>query len=250
MKTKHTFFSISIVLIATVLISFYPSGSPGGYTNSPADGHNCSVCHGGSVNNVDNYISTNIPPEGYTAGQEYEIVVSYNQSGKKGFELTCEDNTNAKVGQFASGSGTKLTNGGHAVTHTNGVNSTTATWTFNWTAPASGVGEVTFYSALARTDNYTKLCSLVIPQKVNTSLDQVDGFNFSIYPNPASDYIIVNSSDNEIREIFIYSIDGKLCKSAFVKGEAKIDISELNPNIYTLVFNQDGKNNSYKFIVK
>jgi hypothetical protein len=107
---------------------------------------------------------------------------------------------------------------------------------------------VLFYSAVARTDNYTKLCSLAIPEKVNTSVEKIIETSFSIYPNPASDYIIINSSDNNIREIHIYSIDGELCKSAFIKGEAKIDLSGLNPNIYTLMMNVDGKTKSYKFI--
>ena len=53
--------------------------------------------------------------------------------------------------------------------------------------------------------------------------------NFSIYPNPASDYIFVNRESND--EIFIYNAAGSLVKSS---NENRIDVSALSHGVYTV----------------
>jgi len=86
-------------------IFFYPTtshsnaaGSPGGKTNSPMDGQNCTSCHSGTINsgNGTATITTNIPVSGYSIGSTYTITLTGVKVGctKFGFELTAESGNN------------------------------------------------------------------------------------------------------------------------------------------------------------
>ncbi len=247
--TKKPFIVITLFVASLISISaFYPSGSPGGYTNSPSDAKNCTLCHGGSATSVANFISTNIPAEGYTAEQTYDITVSYTGSGHKGFELTCEDTLNTKTGQFIISSGTKLVNNNNAITHDDDINSTTATWNFTWTAPAQGTGTVTFYSALVAQEEHTKLCSLQIYEKNTSGIEQLNTSFVNIFPNPAKDILNIVTENIDNKELSIYNIKGQLCKSVNIQRNARIDISNLAEGLYYLKLNDKGKTSNLRFI--
>ena len=154
---KGIFILGSIIAIA---ILFYPqqsislsTGSPGGKTGSPIDGVDCMQCHGVlSTSTTTSNITSNIPPSGYVPGNIYNITAVHNGAGfgdPTGFEITCEENTsNTKTGIFfiTNSNTTQLVNNGSAVTHTTAGNSF-MTWSFDWEAPLSGTGNVTFYGA-------------------------------------------------------------------------------------------------------
>ena len=153
---KKLLFLLSTLLI--VLLLLYPestnsfsTGSPGGKTGSPADNVDCMECHVVlSTSSALTSITSNIPSSGYVPGTIYTITASLNPiSTLNGFEITCEeDNTNLKSGTFfiTNSNATQLLNNGTAVTHTAGGNNLT-TWSFDWEAPISGTGSVTFYGA-------------------------------------------------------------------------------------------------------
>jgi len=153
---KSIFILGSIIAIA---ILFYPqqsislsTGSPGGKTGSPTDGVDCMQCHGVLSTSTQGNITSNIPPSGYVPGNIYNITAVHNGAGfgdPTGFEITCEENTsNTKTGIFfiTNSNTTQLVNNGNAVTHTAAGNSF-MTWSFDWEAPLSGTGNVTFYGA-------------------------------------------------------------------------------------------------------
>ena len=146
-------------IIITVLILLYPensnstsTGSPGGKTGSPMDNSNCTSCHS-TTPLSGSTITTNIPTNGYVPGTVYTITANITSGGGgfnlQGFELTSEENTtNTKIGTFfiTDASTTQLVNNGNAVTHTAGGNNL-STWNFDWEAPSSASGDVTFYGA-------------------------------------------------------------------------------------------------------
>lgn len=150
-----------LVLPAFLLLYSYTGGSPGGKTGSPGDnGATCAQCHTGTAQAQAGLISTNIPFNGYVAGETYTITVSGNFSNitKYGFELTAEDASGNKKGTYTitDPARTKTANGGKAVTHTSGgtlANGNSISWSVDWTAPESGTGAVTFYTALNATNN-------------------------------------------------------------------------------------------------
>lgn len=147
---------LPIVILPAILILYANSaGSPGGKTGSPGDSNaTCTQCHSGTASSVSGWITTNIPAEGYTPGGSYVITATGTHSGvvKFGFELTAETSAGAKIGTFtiSEPTRTQLVNVNKAVTHTQAGNvptGNTNTWTMNWTAPASNVGQIRFYAA-------------------------------------------------------------------------------------------------------
>ena len=125
MKKSLLFIPICIGLA----IFFYPTssntkenGSPGGKTDSPMDGQNCTGCHGGTINSGTTgtaTITTNIPVAGYIIGNTYTITLTGVQSGiiKFGFELTAESGNNKTGDLMITDNTTKLANSNNAVTH-------------------------------------------------------------------------------------------------------------------------------------
>lgn len=155
----------------------FENGSPGGYTNSPYDGLNCTACHSGVINsgNSISAINSNIPSSGYVPGQIYTITASISLIGitKFGFELTSEDNSNNKTGTIlvTNSIETQLANNSAAITHTasgnTGVNS--KIWSFDWQAPATGTGSVEFFGSFVAANNNS-----------NNNGDQVSTSSFSV----------------------------------------------------------------------
>jgi hypothetical protein len=177
MKTKLLWILPAIVAGLFLLTSFggsddtdRSSGSPGGYTGSPGDGHNCTACHGGSASTVTGWITSDIPSDGYTPGSTYTITATVSGSGNKGFEISPQTPAGALLGSLTPGSGNKLCNSNKAITHTTKLSSNPAVWTFQWTAPAAGSGTVTFYGAFAITENSTKLSTMVVSEASGTPL--------------------------------------------------------------------------------
>ncbi len=174
---KKSFYLLlpALFLTAILLVSFsgndnsdYPNGAPAGYTGSPGDGQNCVACHNGSASTVAGWITSNIPASGYVAGTTYTMTVTVSGSGAKGFEVSPQNVTGTLLGTLTPGSGNKLTGSGKYVTHTSASSSNPKVWTFQWTAPVFGTGEVTFYGAFTLNKPVTKLSTLVVQE--NTAL--------------------------------------------------------------------------------
>lgn len=172
MNRRNTLLSVlsfSVLGLSLLLMGYggvengdYPSGSPAGYTGSPGDGKNCTQCHNGSASTVTGWITSNIPASGYTAGSTYTITVTVSGSGAKGFEVSPQNPSGTLLGTLTAGTGSHLTGSGKYVTQNSSVNSNPATWTFTWTAPAVGTGDVTFYGAFTVNKPVTKLSTLLV----------------------------------------------------------------------------------------
>jgi hypothetical protein len=147
---------LAILATPVVLILMSSSnGSPGGKSGSFGDGGaTCTECHSGTASNVPNWITTDIPDEGYTPGEIYTITATGTHPGvvKFGFELTVENSFGAKVGtlQLTEPARTKFTNANKAVTHTaagNVPSGNSNSWTMSWIAPENVLGDVWIYAA-------------------------------------------------------------------------------------------------------
>ena len=247
---KHVILILSLVVILiTSIFMIYPSGSPGGYTGSPADGHNCQSCHGGTTTMVQNWISSDIPAQGYTPGNTYQISVTGTGSGNKGFELTAENSANNKVGTFAAGSGSKLTNSNHAVTHTTDVSANPHTWTFSWTAPQAGTGDVTFYAAVVVNKPNINLTSLQVSENTSSGVQILNAEDIVIKPNPAKDLIKLKSENLIGKMINIYSVSGELIyKTILTDKRTTLDISSLKKGVYLIKIGVGNNSVTKKFI--
>ncbi|RLD41315.1 MAG: hypothetical protein DRI86_13625 [Bacteroidetes bacterium] len=59
--------------------------------------------------------------------------------------------------------------------------------------------------------------------------------NISIYPNPATDFLIINTTSEQNMAISIYSTSGQrvyLSKSCLISGEKTISLSDIKPGVY------------------
>ena len=73
--------------------------------------------------------------------------------------------------------------------------------------------------------------------------------NFKIYPNPANDYIQINSNNIEISSVEMYSIVGKRIISNQKLVNDRLDISSLTSGIYLLKVNSQERSLVKKIIV-
>jgi len=263
---KKIYLGFAIVLFAGSLISgtLSSGGSPGGRSNSPIDASNCAACHTGSSVISEEWISTNIPVSGYVPGDTYTITAAGNHSGavKFGFEITAEDESN-KVGTFAitNATETKLANSNSSVTHTSGGNTASGgakTWSFDWTAPVTGTGDVTFYGAFNAADGnggtsgdiiYTS--TLAVNEDLSIGIKENTSNSISIAPNPAKNIITLNSVDL-INNISLYNISGKqiLNISNLHTNSRTIDLSEMSSGMYIIKISGENFNTSEKLLIK
>jgi len=250
-----------VLFVPILVIALAPTSGPGaGYTGSPLDGQDCSGCHlPGPATTVTSWISTDIPPIGYTPGDTYTITLSTpgETTSKMGFQITSET-ADAKTGMFmiTNGTRTQLTNN-FTVTHTAAGTDPIGTpnsWTMDWTAPASGTGSVTFYAAVnASNDNGNGtgdqifVTSLDIAESNIGIAENLDRSVGNLYPNPATDIIHLKAPANA--EINVYDNSGrKVISLVAVQAFQEIDISGLQQGIYFVKIGFDGQYATRSFI--
>ena len=169
-RVKVAFIGLFIIGVLALLITDnrtirtahgFSFGPPDGRTGAPGES-TCAGCHLGASGIGQLTITT---PSSYLPGHTYQITVTHATEDPSrvrwGFEITALDGSNNPAGTTAPiDESTQLIVGGptgdryymeHQITQT--VDGTYqgqtggASWTFNWTAPETGVGPVTFYAA-------------------------------------------------------------------------------------------------------
>ncbi len=148
----------------TVVTHAEVPGAPSRRTGAPGES-TCTGCHSASAQTGQ---SSLIAPATYVPGQTYTIQVTTstadNSRASWGFEMTSLTSANTAAGTYSHTTSFTQTKTG---TVSGGVRQysthTTAgvfpgqtggtTWSFNWTAPATNVGNITHYVAVLHGDN-------------------------------------------------------------------------------------------------
>ena len=179
-RARHRWLLVLILLLAAVAaylvtetalnptVAAFSAGPPPGYTRAPGEEPEaCAECHVSSGNTGAGQISITVPPT-YVPGQTYQITVTHTNSDptrlRWGFELTALDTSDEKAGELQNINPvlTQIIQGGpggnrqyieHAAAGTFINQTGGASWTFNWTAPPTDVGVVTFYAAGNQANN-------------------------------------------------------------------------------------------------
>ena len=136
------------------------AGPPVSFSGAPGES-TCTSCH---TQNVGTGTFTITAPPNYVPGQTYQMTVQHSTADatrlRWGFQMTALDGTNNAAGTFTSTDGFTYTDFGNlrfyvAQTQTGTFAGTGsgASWTFDWTAPATDVGPVTFYAAGNQANN-------------------------------------------------------------------------------------------------
>ena len=260
---------ISLIIIFPFIVAGISNagGSDGGYSSSMGDGNKtCTTCHGGSATAKTGWVTSTIPTAGYITGQTYTITVSGTHTGvsRFGFEATTENNAGAKAGTITvTNSGeTKLTNSNKAITHTgNGFTPSgdNKSWSFDWTAPAVGTGNITISAALlagngdmGTSGDVVYKSELSVTEDITNSIANANNAIISISPNPASDFINVKLKSKNYSNYSIIDITGKQILNDIIgdnDNAIKIDISSIAKGTYFLKLQAiDNNNTLHKFI--
>ncbi|MES2140261.1 MAG: choice-of-anchor V domain-containing protein [Bacteroidota bacterium] len=251
--------SIFAMVMGSIFISEYSSpaigstsGSPAGRTGSPGDGVSCAAsgCHAGGATTQAGLITSDIPIEGYSPGQTYTITGTITTSGKTkfGFQISPQNTTGNLQGSLivTNTSTTKLVGTGKYITHkSTGTSfpSGTATWSFNWTAPAQGSGALTFYGAFNSSNNngsssgdVISLSSLAVTEGPVGIADIYNNSNqVIVYPNPVSDKLFITTSltGSENMTVDIIDVAGKLVRE-IKSTDGSIDFNDITKGYYIL----------------
>lgn len=261
MKTKITLLSIIAVTAIVVLSAFsgtdkHTNGAPAGYTGSPADGKNCTQCHGGTAASVTGFITSNVPVGGYTPGATYIVTVAFSGSGAKGFEVSPQSTSGTMLGSLIAGTGSKVLNNKY-VTQSTALNTSSASWSFQWVAPTAGTGTVTFYGAFVISEPNVKVSTMTVQENITSGIDIYSKNNLSLYPNPVKDILTINyqlMAKTQV-EINIYSIDGSKVGTILQNQQDQgnytqtLDVSNYTKGMYLLELKQNNQKTVKKIIV-
>src|ERR1043165_7554534 len=148
-------------------VQAFSAGPPAGYTGAPQEEPDaCAECHVPPDAGTGHISIT--APQTYVPGQTYQITVTHVNADptrlRWGFELTALDDSNSKAGELQNTSSfTRIRDNqgpGNNRQYIEQNSSGTfinqqggASWTFNWTAPSTTVGRVTFYVAGSQANN-------------------------------------------------------------------------------------------------
>ena len=128
--------------IASISLWGNSSNPPNGYHG---ESQNCSSCHSGNLNTGNGSISLTGLPSTYTPGQTYDLALTVLGTNSRGygFQLIPKASGSTSGTLAAVSSGMAIENG--AAEHRG--TSISGSWNFQWTAPATDEGTVTFYAS-------------------------------------------------------------------------------------------------------
>ncbi len=238
MKKKLLTLTLTVSFITIFVGSVYnnahtdPTGAPSARTGSPGDGGNtCAIsgCHTSfAVTTKSNIISSDIPVDGYTPGVKYTITAKSTSTPDRntfGLQISPQSTTGIKRGTMSliNAIQTQMTGGSKWFTHTQlGITGTGGqkTWSFFWTAPAAGTGEVTFYGCFnnangdgsANGDSIIKT-TYTVQEKIAIGInkDELASIGISIFPNPVYNQLHIKNENNlKFSRVEILDLSGKI----------------------------------------
>ena len=255
MKKNYSYYSIlAAIPVALFVLVAFTSGQPGQFSGSPGDGGStCTNCHAPGANHGGTPVLTNVPTA-YAAGQTYNLNLAINGSSvsKFGFNITAETSGGTKVGSWTAGTGTRLRSDSNGLTH-NSSGSASNNWNLSWTAPASDLGDVTFYYATiqANSANGNGGDQMVSGQS-NAILTNEEAIvsSFKLFPTHAISDINIELANADNGELLIYNMNGQPVLQSNLDRRNQIDVSALSTGIYISQVLVDDKISTQKFIKK
>lgn len=276
-----------IKTISSVLKS---TGPPACYAKEPPNNVSCTMsgCHSDHQPNTGTaLLSLDLGDagSGYSPNQTYNININLSKTGmlRAGFQIIAvQDNDNLLSPgtiTLSNNATTQLlnisdTHGGNCdataktwVEHTFAGTEVTegkTSWTYQWKAPATDVGNITFYlAALEANDDQDNLGDYTYTLNKSMAFNPAQGLsdfyfnNISIYPNPSSDVLTIayhhNITIDEIELLDAKGISKKvLNKQALHMQEAgniSIDLKDIASGVYFIKIKSGGLSLVKKVVV-
>ena len=209
--------------------TFRPMNSGGagpGKTGAPGES-NCTACHAGSVIDGANVNVLTIsdgsgPVTTYVPGNTYAVSLAMSTNPqKKGFQATALNTSDEMAGSFSASASTAISSLGNRsyANHISASNtSAVSEWLWDWTAPSSSAGDVTFYvsSNHANGNGITSGDEIFLSQHTfaednGASIDNHSFFSevASFIPETNELYIALNHTELGIIDVALFDLNGK-----------------------------------------
>jgi hypothetical protein len=252
MKNQTIFLIGGLAIIITSAFDILSDNGKAGYTGS-ANELLCDDCHStyGNSNSRPGtiYVTSTMNNWQYVPGQTYTVNVIVKQSGKPlfglGFEALNSTNGNAGTIQVTNANKTQIKNKSvSGVVRNNlvhqlngGLTNDSAVFSFNWVAPATNVGNVTFYfSGVAANNNgdensdYVYNSSKLVTPASSTGLNEAkaNAKTLKAFVN-GEGKIVLEYASNQVAQprADIYDMEGRLVLSRSLESQRAGDVSIL-----------------------
>lgn len=249
-------------------IANFSVNPPTGKTGAPGEG-TCTDCHSGSVLDGDGIVTFGFDgaDSEYVPGQVYNLSISSAlANGKNGFQLTILNSSNLKAGNFQAGthSATTLVGGKQYIRQSTSTG--VSSWQFQWTAPATEMGDLTAYYAYNKTNGssttagdvvYVSMSSILSsfvsvhdidedPYKISTIFDASSRLLHINYNLKANKKVVVN----------VQSLNGQLIQSTTIgiqepgNYHKQLSVNPLSSGIYIVSVFVDNQVFSSKLLLQ
>ncbi len=255
-------YCLFVFAFTSVLADTLSNSAPASTTGAPGEA-NCTTsgCHDSyTLNSGSGSASLSMGSNSYTPSQTYHLTaeVDYPQWERFGFQLVAiRDKDSSNVGtlvctesnrtQLISGVGKNYNRNYITYTYdgTQAVQTGKGKWEFDWTAPATNEGNVTFYLAAIAANNdgndlgdycYTKALSLsASPLAVNNAENDMQ---FNIYHSNENMIVSYQLNGPENIIVDIYDVQGNKVRNSYTykqstgKQQLQFTTSQLASGIY------------------
>ena len=264
MKYFATIFTLLVIVFMSTKDSAYTfsTGAPAGKTGSPGDeGISCNstYCHSGPADGSGENIAISVL-QPLDQGP-YRISIEVSNTGgmqyeKVGFQACVEDDFGNKIGEISLVDliRTKFPNGNsdyitHTFTGTAPSDNFSHLWEFDWTPPANFEEQVAtvYVASILSNNNDLNSGDVHITNNytfnIGVSLEEVELFDFSAYPNPTQDEIHISFSQKQQEDVVVLLYDLKGSKRVLFDGKwdqktQAISLPlDLGKGVYTLEVN-------------
>ncbi len=241
MKSKKLLFSslLGFACLSAYLVLTSSSNGMNGVMGAAQTGTGCGSCHGSTITPATKVRISGIPVGGYVNGNTYSLTVSVENASKvkAGFDLK------AAAGTISNApAGTMLMAGNTEIHHTAPVNMTSgvASWTFDWTAPATGnsvnfkaVGNAVNGNGNDSGDEWNRL-DTTFNKQAPTNVYDHQLVSALVYPNPASSFISIQRDPTiQYDQISIISSTGQMIKQ-LETNQNTVFVGDMAPGMYYL----------------
>ena len=242
-------------------------GTNPGYTGSPGDSFkNCTACHGGTTQDVDGWIVSNIPSSGWVPGQRYTVTATNTKMGatRFGFQVSPQAYNGTLLGEMivTDTGATQFVGNKKYITYksagVDGVDS--RSWSFDWIAPDSTISEVGFYGAFnsnpGHKDNDKTFLSVLKVYRAGHK-SSIENINITkqlmVFPNPSrgklglsfnqelaglADVVLIDACGRLVKTL----LDSEMLSSGMFQGQ--FDVSDVAPGLYSVML----KTNEHRYM--
>ncbi len=280
MKKQILLFTLSAGMIATVLMSNQGGAAAGGGGNRTGAKGSTANCSGGSCHGSISAAATaairvdsagGVQVTKYVAGMTYTVTVTgtHTSLSSFGFQYAAVSGTGAtqvQAGTFAALPASVVS---HSLSSLNIIEQSSAisgplSKSFSWTAPATGVGNITMYLTVNAVDgsggpnsadvgaNVSKVLTQYTPTSVPVVANNV---TISAIPNPVVGQLNVQVGDiTSAYTVAVYDITGKTVATTSVAAgnvaaTTSFNTSNWAPGAYMVVVESEG-NRTVQQVVK